>query len=83
MKKVLYTDFNGDKMLDLATANYAQNSVSVLLNEGKGGFGPASNFLVGTNPLSVAVGDFNGDMRPDLAVANASSNDVSILLNHF
>ena len=76
-------DFDGDKQLDLVTANYSQNSVSVLVNDGKGGFSSASNFPVGTNPRSVAVGDFNGDMRPDLVVANASSNNVSILLNQF
>ena len=40
----------------------------------------ATNFAVGTVPLSVAVGDFNGDTILDLAVANGGSNNVSILL---
>jgi hypothetical protein len=44
------------------------------------GFAAASNFAVGTNPQSVALGDFNGDGKLDLAVANLSSNNVSILL---
>src|SRR5437667_1449302 len=43
-------------------------------------FGTATNFPVGSNPFSVAVGDFNGDGRLDLAVANQGSNTVSILL---
>jgi len=43
-------------------------------------FVPATNYPVGTNPASVAVGDFNADGRPDLAVANNSSNTISILL---
>src|SRR5207248_1751924 len=43
-------------------------------------FSPATNFAVGTNPQSVAIGDFNGDGKSDLAVANTGSNTVSILL---
>ena len=43
-------------------------------------FLPATNFAVGSNPPSVAVGDFNGDGKPDLAVANQTSNTVSIRL---
>jgi VCBS repeat-containing protein len=39
-----------------------------------------TNFAVGDNPNSVAVGDFNGDGDPDLAVANAFAASVSVLL---
>nr|WP_245587530.1 FG-GAP-like repeat-containing protein [Cylindrospermum stagnale] len=75
-------DFNGDRKLDLATANY-NGSVSVLLrNAANTGFDPATNFSVGTNPYSVTVGDFNGDGKSDLVVANSSSNNVSVLLRN-
>ncbi|CCI04718.1 beta strand repeat-containing protein [Microcystis aeruginosa] len=43
-------------------------------------FNPATNFSVGSNPLSVTVGDFNNDGKMDLAVANYYSNNVSVLL---
>src|SRR5438046_12788 len=43
-------------------------------------FGAATNFAVGTGPVSVAIGDFNGDGKNDLAVANNGANNVSILL---
>jgi hypothetical protein len=43
---------------------------------------PATNFLVGSGPNSVAVGDFNGDMKLDLAVANVNSDNVSVLLGN-
>jgi uncharacterized repeat protein (TIGR01451 family) len=43
-------------------------------------FSPATNFMVGSSPVSVAIGDFNGDGISDLAVANSVSNNVSILL---
>nr|NCR65247.1 hypothetical protein [Microcystis aeruginosa LL11-07] len=75
-------DFNGDGKSDLAVANYSSNSnnVSVRLGTGTGSFGTATNFSVGSGPLSVTVGDFNGDGKSDLAVANRNSNNVSVLL---
>src|SRR5215213_3649233 len=52
-------DFNNDGQLDVATSNRRDDgSVSVLLGDGRGGFGNATLFAVGGNPWSVAVGDF-------------------------
>jgi FG-GAP-like repeat/Dockerin type I domain/FG-GAP repeat len=79
-------DFNGDGKQDLAVANYgtgsAQNTVSILLGDGAGGFSARTNFAVGTSPASVVVGDFNNDGNQDLAVVNTGSNNVSILLGN-
>ena len=55
--------------LDLAVANQGSDSISILLGNGTGSFGTATNFPLGTPPFSVAVGDFNGDTFFDLAVA--------------
>jgi hypothetical protein len=74
-------DLNNDGKPDLVTANYVDNTVSVLLGNGNGTFQTAQKSTVGTLPTSVATGDFNGDSFPDLAVANANSNTVSVLLN--
>ncbi|MDE5092987.1 MAG: FG-GAP-like repeat-containing protein, partial [Trichodesmium sp. St11_bin5] len=60
-------------------ANRDSNNVSVLLGNGEGSFGSATNFLVGDEPISVAVEDFNGDGIPDLAAANFFSDNVSVL----
>ena len=68
--------------LDLAVANANSDNVSILLGNGTGLFGTATNFAVGSFPVSVGVGDFNGDTILDLAVANANSNNVSILLGN-
>ena len=43
-------------------------------------FGGPTNFTVGDEPQSVAVGDFNGDADPDLAVGNTRSGTVTVLL---
>jgi hypothetical protein len=73
-------DFNGDDKLDLVTANYFFDFISVRLGNGMGGFGPKTTKNVGRWPHSVAVGDFNRDNKLDLATANNLSNDVSVLL---
>jgi hypothetical protein len=77
-------DFNGDGKLDLATANSGNsNSVSILLrNSANTGFDAKTDFSVGSNPTSVAVGDFNGDGKLDLATANYDDGTVSILLRN-
>ena len=82
-------DFNGDDNLDLVGVSpYGGGSLNVLLNNGSGGFNPATSFLqVVGSPRSVTVGDFNGDGNLDISTANNGSevsflgNTVSILLN--
>jgi uncharacterized protein (TIGR03437 family) len=75
-------DFNQDGRQDLAVANLAGNSVTVLLGNGAGGFiaAPGSPFAVGAAPASVAARDVNGDGRLDLAVANSGGNTVTVFL---
>ena len=75
-------DFNGDGVPDLAVADFASNTVSVLLGNGDGSFQGARSFDAGSNPSSVAVGDFNRDGQLDLAVANSSSKNASVLLGN-
>ncbi len=77
-------DVDGDGDLDLLTANYDANTVSVRLNDGTGNFtAPATNAepAVGTTPLSVALGDVDGDGDLDLLTANFNANSVSVRLN--
>jgi hypothetical protein len=74
-------DFTGNGILDLAVANAASNTVSVLLGNSNGTFAPAVHYLVGSGPSGVAAGDFTGDGSLDLAVSNSASGNVSVLLN--
>src|SRR2546427_220048 len=76
-------DVNGDGKLDLVTANYGSNTVTVLLGNGDGTFTAAAGSPVaaGSGPTSVALGELNGDGKLDLVAANSLSNNVTVLLN--
>ena len=59
--------------------------VSVLLGNGDGSFGVATNFTAGIDPGTVTIADLNGDGALDLAVANlgrvgVGPGSVSVLL---
>src|SRR5262249_16349882 len=73
-------DFNNDTRLDLALVNLLRNTLSLLLGQPDGTFGPAINASTGASPKSLAVGDFNRDGKLDIATANGS--DISILLGN-
>jgi hypothetical protein len=81
---IALAQFSGSPLLDLAIANGANASVSVLSGAGSGGFtaAPHSPYPVGIGPFSLAAGDFNGDGWTDLAVANDGDNTISILINN-
>jgi hypothetical protein len=85
-RSVAAADFNGDGKVDMAVANLASDSVSVLLNTttpfaATPAFSTTVNFTAGDGASFVVARDINGDGRPDLAVVNLFSNNVSILLN--
>ena len=76
-------DFDRDGHLDVAIANRATNSVSVLFNDGDAVFdfrdlGP---YGVGAQPTSLAIADFDGDGSPDIAAGSSVSSGVKVLLN--
>lgn len=76
------SDLNSDGNLDITTSNQDDNSVSVLLGDGRSSFAPAagSPFAVGRAPYPHAVGDVNRDGNPDIVTPNVGSNNVSVLL---
>lgn len=76
------TDLNGDGHADIVTANQGDNTVSVLLGDGKGAFATHVDDSVGLQPVQVALGDFNKDGYPDLVTANKTGNSVSVLLGN-
>jgi hypothetical protein len=80
---VVVGDFDDAGAPDLAVASYyrlSEQSVSILLGDGEGGFVQAHDVEVGARPVSLVVDDFDADGAHDLAVANDADKSVSILL---
>jgi VCBS repeat-containing protein len=78
---IAFGDLNGDGIIDIAHANYQNNSLSVWLGNGDGTFQPDSSYATGNNPFAVAMADLNGDGMLDIAVTNVEGATISILLN--
>ena len=74
-RSLAVSDFNRDGDLDIVLSNTSQQSMSILLGDGTGGFSAPNNF--GVRGVEMSVGDFNGDGVPDLAV---TGSDISIYL---
>lgn len=77
-------DFDTDGYPDLAVANYGYlgqgDSLSLLMNDGHGGFQPAINFFAGNSPYKVVAEYIDGDTLIDLVVANENQR-VNVLFN--
>ena len=90
---VAAADVNGDGRLDLISANYGfrwanpgepggwNNTLTVLTNNGSGGFGSNATLTVGFGPSAVVAADVNGDGKPDLISANETDNTLTVLTN--
>src|ERR1043166_5291807 len=81
-ESVASADVNGDGKLDLISANYSANTLSVLTNNGSGGFGLSSSPAVGVQPYAVLAADVNGDGKPDLISANSGDGTLTVLTNN-
>ena len=83
--QIVTGDFNKDGRIDMAVANYSSNNVSVLLNDGNGGFLTAATYSLsggGGNAQTIATADVNNDGYYDLVVTNyASPGVINVLLN--
>jgi VCBS repeat protein/FG-GAP repeat protein len=81
-------DFDDDGELDLAVANTGSTvsalpgTISVLLGNGDGSFGPAVDYEVGRMPAFIATRDFDRDGRLDLAVVNRADANIGVLLGN-
>ena len=74
-------DLNHDTHLDLVVGygSVSNTSVTVLLGDGAGGFGPPTSFTSGPGPANVVIADFNGDGHLDVAVRNGGTSNIAVL----
>jgi len=79
---VILVDINGDKLLDIVTANRDSNDLSILAGNGLGGFAAAIQIPVGTSPHTVRSNAFNNDDFPDLVVSNQGSSNITVVLGN-
>ncbi|HTQ41102.1 MAG TPA: chitobiase/beta-hexosaminidase C-terminal domain-containing protein, partial [Pirellulales bacterium] len=79
---VTSADVNGDGQVDLISANINADTLSVLTNNGSGGFLTSGSYPVGSFARYVVATDVNGDGQVDLIAANPGDNTVSVLTNN-
>lgn len=84
-QKAVAADVNNDGKPDLITAIWnsgSGNSLTVLTNNGKGGFVFNQSLTVGNGCTDVAAADVNQDGFPDLISANYNDNTITVLTNN-
>ena len=76
-------DINSDGKIDLVSANYTSNTISVFLNTGVSPFfGSRTAYSTTGNAYSLNVNDLNNDGKKDLIVPNFNGSQVNVLFNN-
>jgi len=78
-------DWNGDGHVDLAASRFVPDlpppgSILVLLGNGDGTFGTATEYPAGEFTLDVDSADLNSDGHPDLVGLNRNDHSISVFL---
>ncbi|HEX5031217.1 MAG TPA: T9SS type A sorting domain-containing protein [Candidatus Eisenbacteria bacterium] len=72
-------DVNGDTFPDVVTGGPGAN-ISVLLNNGSGGFGAPTSWPTANLPTDILLKDMNGDTKLDVVVAASPDNIIQVHL---
>ncbi len=75
-------DVDNDGDIDVVTANYDGNSVSVLLNQNNGSLAAKVDYSAGSGTNSVSLSDLDRDGYLDIVTTNGSSDNISVLMNN-
>jgi len=79
--KIATADFNNDSIIDIATVNKVDSSITIISGNGNRTFATPAYFFADASPNSFTIGDFNNDGKKDIAVANENAGKISILIN--
>jgi len=77
---VAIADLNHDGKPDLVVANFADDTLSILLGNGDGTFKSQTTVATGIGPDFVSIEDINKDGIPDILVANSSDETLQVVL---
>ncbi len=80
-------DINADGHLDVLTADYDDDTVSIRFGDGKGSFSARTTIVMGgtvglDGPVSVAAADLNGDGASDVITSNRVEHAINIRLGN-
>jgi len=75
-------DLNGDGRLDVITGNFNTNTLTILTNNGSGGFGFFATLTVGKEPGTPLAADVNGDGKVGIFAENYGANTITVLTNN-
>ena len=81
-RHLVAADLNRDGILDLAMPGFVglAPQVAVVIGNGDGSFGAATNFSSSSQALALAAVDLNRDGKLDLAVATSEINRMTLLI---
>ena len=79
-KGLVLDDLDGDSDLDIATANWFSDNVSVLINDSRGAFSDPYIFPAGFRPEAMLATDVDQDEALDLVVGNGNG-ELTVLIN--
>ena len=80
-KFIATADFNNDSFSDLVVAKSTSCTLTILLNNGYGGFPhPVNIKLRNYCPDWIGIGDLNNDVRQDMVLTSATNNIALVIL---
>ncbi len=71
-------DIRGGGLIDLAVANQLSNSISVINNNGSGGFAVSATLNTDSAPTDIILANLDAQPGLDIAAANRDSNNITV-----
>lgn len=82
---VVFADFNGDGLLDLAENDYNSGQVTVYLATSASTYANGVTYTTPDkvyNACNITAGDLSGDGKPEIVNANCDSDSISVYVNN-